>query len=363
LRIAINGWFSGNPDIGSGQYTDRLLEWLPRVAAQHEYVLVRPKPVQGGSLANLGKVWFEQRGFPSRAVSCEVSHVPYWGSALIPSMPTVVTVHDVIPLLFPEYASSLPARAYVRLVSASARRATSVITDSQASAHDIERLLGIRRERIHTIHLSADPRFRPAAPEEIAGLRARLELPADFVLYLGGFDIRKRVSTLVRAFASVAPDFPDVSLVIAGRLPDTDTRFAPDPRVTVREAGLVDRVRFLGRVEEADKPALYSAAMLMVFPSAYEGFGLPPLEAMACGCPVIVSNASSLPEVAGDAALVVDTSTKDALASEMVRLLGSAGARGDLSARGLAQAARFSWAETARKTAQVYEEASKGVAR
>jgi glycosyltransferase involved in cell wall biosynthesis len=291
-----------------------------------------------------------------------MAHVPYWGPPLLPRVPTVVTVHDVIPLLLPAYASSLPARAYVRLVSAAARRATLVITDSRASARDIVRHLHIPAERVRPIYLAADPRFRPAPPEDQQRVRNRFGLSGDYLVYLGGFDRRKRVETLIRAFAAMAVEFPGVSLVVAGRFPEKDTAIAPDPRPLTAALCLGERVRFIGWVDEEDKPALYSGALAMAFPSEYEGFGLGPLEALASGCPVIAANTSSLPEVVRDGGILIDLSTPDDLARAVARVVGDSSLRAELRARALAQAARFSWTETARQTVRVYEEAAEGVA-
>jgi glycosyltransferase involved in cell wall biosynthesis len=339
MRIAVNGWFHGQLTTGSGQYLEALAEWLPRAGEGHEFIVVK---VQAGDAAtrrhgentmshrpyairlartpfdrlntNLAKLWFEQVTFPRacRRLRVDVAFVPYWGSSWWRPCPVVVTVHDLIPLLLPLYRGGVLQRAYTALVSRTARHAAAVLTDSEASKRDIVAHLGIPADRIHTVHLAADPRYRPVTDlDELARIRAKYSLPdGPFLLYLGGFDARKNVERMIDAYAQIRSGvrsqetgvrrqasrdrdrpvvFPDPCplspvpcLVIAGKLPDADTAFAPDPRPVAARLGVGDCVHFIGWVDEADKPALYSLALGTVFVSEYEGFGLPVLEAMAC---------------------------------------------------------------------------------
>ncbi len=213
--------------------------------------------------------------------------MPYWAAPLWAPCPVVVTIHDLIPRLLPAYRGGLLPRAYTWLVSRSAQRARLVLTDSRASQQDIITHLHIPPARVRVTHLAPGASFhRVTEPARLAAVRARYHLPARFVLYLGGFDARKNVSALLHAFGRAVQQqtlAPDVMLVIAGRLPATDSAFAPDPRPLAASLGIEARVVFTGWVDEADKPALYSLAEVFVFPSLYEGFGLTPLEALACG--------------------------------------------------------------------------------
>jgi len=340
LRLILNGWFLGEETTGSGQYLQGLLRYLFALAPEHDYVLVVWQPWLRGSLpqmptgwalypihtpfdgvsADLAKVWFEQVGFPHacRRLQADVAHVPYWGSPWWTPCPTLVTVHDLIPLVLPAYRGGWRQRLYSWLVRRSARRAHTVITDSHASRRDIVRYLGIPDKRVHVIHLAADKRYRPVTnPEALSRVRTRYGLPDRFLLYLGGFDVRKNVGLLLQAVAQVvrSGDFANWKLVVAGRLPSAGTSFSPDPRQTTRELSIKSHVRFIGWVDEADKPALYTQAWTFCFPSAYEGFGLPVLEAMACGCPPIVSDVASLPEVVGEAGWIVPVGDVKALAA------------------------------------------------
>lgn len=368
MHIGINAFFLGQPATGSGQYTWHLLRALADTNKENDYLPIGPsRRAKGMGLQaldlrtsdfgkNLAKLWFEQVTFPSvcQREGVDAAHVPYFAPPLHSTTPTVVTIHDLIPLILPAYRGSPLVRLYTRLVSIAAKRADAIIADSKASKRDIVRLLGIPAERVQVIYLAVDRRFRPITDEaHLKDVRRRYHLPADYILYLGGLDQRKNLAALLKAFKRLTSD---LQLVIAGRLPARDTPFFPDPRRMVRELDLEERVAFIGWVPEEDKPALYSMAKLFVFPSLYEGFGLPPLEAMACGTPVIASNASSLPEVVGDAGLLIDPHDAAGLAEAMAALLDDERLRKGLGQRGFERARRFSWEETARETLKVYQE-------
>jgi glycosyltransferase involved in cell wall biosynthesis len=384
VRIGINAFYLGAVTTGSGQYIHHLVRRLTRLGDESEYILVKhtgwrmqntshsyspfcilhsvPTPFDSIS-ENLAKLWFEQVSFPRacRRQDVELAHVPYFASPLFPTTPTVVTVHDLIPMLLPAYRGSTLVRLYTRLVAAAARKADMVLTDSQASKRDIVRLLGIPAERVRVIYLAADDIYQPVRDEHrLAAVRRKYGLPESYLLYLGGFDRRKNVPTLLKAFAQLAKasrigDWR-VSLVIAGRLPERGADFFPDPRPIAQELGIGKRVVFTGWVPEEDKPALYSGARALVFPSLYEGFGLPPLEALACGTPVIASNKGSLPEIVGEGGLLVEPDDVEGLAGAMEKLLADNDLQTDLRQKGLAHAAKFSWEKTARETMAVYQE-------
>jgi glycosyltransferase involved in cell wall biosynthesis len=375
VRIAVNAWFLDQPGTGSGQYLRGLLQAMPAVTRDHHFLLVLPGDrvalqapylqVEVRSLpaslwrTNLGKVLFEQVAFPwlCRRWRADVAHVPYWGSPLRPATPTVVTIHDLIPLLLPAYRGGLLVRLYTRLVAASARRATMVVTDSMASKHDIEDHLGLPAERVHCVYLAAGEHLTPRPSPDDEAIRRHYDLPHRYVLYLAGHDVRKNVAALVEAFATVARADDDVTLVVGGKLPRHSRLPFYNPRSLVSALGLGDVVRYIGWVGELHKPAIYRGAACAVFPSRYEGFGLPVLEALACGTPVVTSNTSSLPELVGDAGFVVDPDDTQALAGAILACLVDEQLSADLGRRGLEQAARFSWTQTARQTVALYEEA------
>ncbi len=273
-------------------------------------------------------------------------HSPYYLMPYFPGVPTLLTVYDVIPLRFPEH-STARARLLFRLTTKLALHASEhVIAISEATKQDYVRFFGVPPERITAIPLAASDRFRPRPLEEVESLRRKYGLPDRFFLYLGSNKPHKNLVRLVEAWARVASD--EVALVVAGAwIP----RY-PEPKQAAERLGVP--VRWLGPVPEDDLPALYSAAEAFVFPSLYEGFGLPVLEAMACGVPVACSNTSSLPEVAGDAALYFDPESVDSISEALRRLLLDTELRVTLRGWGLERAREFSWDQTAEKTLEVY---------
>jgi len=379
MRVVLNAWFWNQPHTGSGQYTRRLVEGLIALNAGLQVVLVIPtgrrQEVGDGeqdrpascvlhpvpcSRSNLGKVWFEQVAFPRacRHLEADVAHVPYWAPPLAPPVPTVVTVHDVIPLVLRPYRGGPRVRAYTALVTAAARSAALVLTDSEASRRDILTHLDLPLGRVRVVPLAAAPRFRPDPTPGDAAVRARYGLTGRYVLYLGGFDVRKNVGVALRAYTWVGPVVgEECPLVVAGRLPERDVPFIPDPRRQARALGLrPEWVRFIGPVAEEDKPALYRGAVAFLYPSRYEGFGLSPLEALACGVPVVGSNAASIPEVVGNAGVLLDPDDAAGMAGAVIQLTQDPAFRAELSRRALAQAARFSWERTARETLDAYRD-------
>jgi glycosyltransferase involved in cell wall biosynthesis len=360
MRIGINAFFLDRPETGSGQYLRHLLAALAKADPTNEYLLISPGPAHSISniqypISNRAKLWFEQVSFPRACRHLDLAHVPYFASPLFPTVPTVVTIHDLIPLILPAYRGSLLVRLYTLLVAAAARKAEAIITVSQAAKRDIVRCLHIPPERIHITYEAAGEAFHPVKDEaQLAAIRQKYALPERYLLYLGGFDQRKNLSTLLRAFALLVNRHQQARLVIAGQLPGRDSPMFPDPHRLVREVGIEERVIFTGWVPEEDKLALLSGATAFVFPSLYEGFGLPAAEALACGTPVIASNRSSLPEVVGEGGILVEPTDAEALAEAMEMLLVDDALRAELRQRALAQATQFSWKQTALETLAAY---------
>ena len=358
MRIGINTLFLERPETGSGQYTQNLLAALAKVDPTNEYVSISPPPrIRNPHCAfrNLGKLWFEQVSFPRPCRPLDLAHVPYFAPPLFPTVPTVVTIHDLVPLILPAYRGSLLVRLYTQLVTVAARKAKAIITVSQASQRDIVRHLHVPPERVHVTYEAVGEAFQPVEDKaQLAAIRQKYGLPERYLLYLGGFDQRKNLPALLSAFALLVNRQPQARLVIAGQLPGRDSPLFPDPLRLVRELGVEERVIFTGWVSEDDKPVLFSGAAAFVFPSLYEGFGLPPLEAMACGTPVIASSRASLPEVVGEGGILVEPMDVEALAQAMEDLWVDEALRAELRQKALSQAARFSWKQTALDTLAVY---------
>lgn len=270
----------------------------------------------------------------------------------------VVTVYDLWMDRHPEYSTKLfGQRASSRRTGRTMRRARKVMTISEFSAGEIRALHGISPDHIVVIPCGVSSDFRPRQdPVEFEDLRRRIGLSdAPFILFVGGADPRKNHQALVRAFARRADEFKGRQLVLAG---DSLHRFG-NMGETVRRSGLEGRVRCPGRLSIEDITRLYSHADLFVFPSLYEGFGMPVLEAMACGAPVVTSNRTSLPEVAGEAALLVNPENDEELAEAMVRVLRDTPLRESLRAKGFERAKQFTWERAARQTLGVYREVCK----
>lgn len=265
----------------------------------------------------------------------------------------VVTFHDVIALVLPE---TFPLK--YRLVfqvgfSAIRRQADMVIVPSESAREDVVRYLKVDQGRIVIIPYGCEERFRPVGdPERFEAVRRKYGLPERYVLFVGVLQPRKNVATLLRAFSLLVVEKlgQDLKLVVAGESGWGLTEI----RKMVGSLGLQDHVVFAGSIEDEDLPDLYRGAHLFVYPSLYEGFGLPILEAMACGIPVITSNISSMPEVAGDAAVLVDPRDPEGLASAMASVLTDEALREKLRQKGIARARGFSWDAVARKTLEVY---------
>lgn len=308
MRIAVNGWFSGKDTAGSGQYLHHLLRALPAADPSVQWSLLVPEgfpapEFDGVSVVRralpplprqMQKLWWEQVTVPRAAkeLKADALWVPYWASPLRQTVPTVVTVHDLIPLRLPLYRGGILNRAYTRLVAASARRATSVITVSHASKRDIVAHLGIPPERVHVVwHGANQEEATIPSAEDKARVSAKYGVEGRYFLYLGGFDSRKNVTGILEGYARYLALGGDVNvrLVIAGKLTNTDTPFAPDPRARAKSLGIERQVDFIGFVDEADKGALYAGSTAFLFPSLYEGFGMMVLEAQQFGTPVITS--------------------------------------------------------------------------
>lgn len=285
-----------------------------------------------------------------------VAHLdaPAW-----PSVPVVVTVPD---LIMAQGAGRLtgggPHRRLLRALEARAvRRASRVLAISEYTAAEVVDYLGVSAERVRVVPLAAGREFQPVSdPQRLAAIRERYRLSRPFFLVVGGFDPRKNLERLIRAFGRLlrGSGQSEIELVLAG--PTADEGQVAAARKAISDGGLGERVRLTGLVPDEDLAGLYSLAVALLFPSFYEGFGLPALEAMACGCPVAAAQASSLPEVVGRAGLYFDPYSESEMAQVMARLLAEEGLRDSLCSLGLAQAAGFSWERTAALTVAAYRE-------
>lgn len=264
---------------------------------------------------------------------------------------SVFTLHDTAYLHFPQY-HLLQNRLYLTLMMPRfIRRAEVIICVSEATHRDAVRFYNVPVEKLHVIPEGVEPRFAPIFNlQMLQSLRAKYNLPARFILYVGTIEPRKNLSTLLKAYAVLRQSQPEVKLVIAGGKGWLYESFFSD----LRTLGLEPHVKLVGYVPDEDLPALLNCAEVFAYPSVFEGFGLPPLEAMACGTPVIVSSASSLPEVVGDAGVLLPPLDVRAWVEAIRRVLNDAAFRAELRARGLQRAAQFTWEKAAQATLNVY---------
>jgi glycosyltransferase involved in cell wall biosynthesis len=365
VRIAIDA--RKLHDYGIGTYVRNLVGQLARQDGPDTYVVIcrhadapfvrelgprfEPLLERAGNYSVL-----EQFSVPLalKRASVDLFHAPHYVVSPLTTCPTVVTIHDCIHLRFPQYLPSRAAYVYARaMMTIAARRARRILTVSQASKEDILRYLKVPASKIEVIYNALDERLAvvPTA-EDISRVRDRFLLTSPFVLYAGNIKPHKNVDRLIEAFSILRRRGDDVKLLIIG---DEISKY-PNLRRLVHRFQLHQYVRFLGFVPDATLAVLYRLATVFVFPSLYEGFGLPPLEAMASGTPVITSNVSSLPEVVGDAALLIDPMSASAIAAAMARVLDDQDLREDLVRRGYERVKAFSWERSVRRIREVYAE-------
>lgn len=300
------------------------------------------------------RIVYEQAVLPLLAPGrIDLLHAPVNVVPLLSTVPSVVTIHDLTSLVVPDRFLPAKRRYLQTFTRLSVRVARHVIADSEHTRQDVIRLLDVPPERVTTVPLGVVEHFRPPTPAALEEFRARHDLPQRYLLYLGTLEPRKNLVTLLRAYARLRRAGLEWPLVLAGG----KGWLYEDIFRAVDDLGLSGRVRFPGYVSYDEQPLWYGGATVFVYPSTYEGFGLPVLEAMACGAPVVTSTASSLPEAAGDAGVLVDCRDEAVLAAAIERVAGDAGLRADLQRRGVVRAAQFRWSRTAAETVRVYARA------
>lgn len=292
--------------------------------------------------------------FALRKERVDLLHALAFVTPLLSPCPSVVTIYDLSFLLYPD-SFKRSKRFYLSLFTRlSARRARRIIAISESTKRDVVRLLGVPPEKVEVVCCGIDEAFRPLAEDQVAAFRSKRGLPERFILFVGTIEPRKNVTKLIEAFATLRYcDLAPLKLVIGG----AKGWFYDDVFARVEELGLEGQVMFPGYIPVSKLPLWYNAAELFVYPSLYEGFGLPPLEAMACGTPVVTANTSSLPEVVGQAGLTVDPLDVEELAEAMRQVLDDEALRQEMRERGLQRAKGFSWTKTAQETVQVYRRA------
>ena len=336
---------------GFGNYVDNLTGELAKINSEFTYYLIPSE--SNNDLSVPQRFLRDQYEFPKKAREnkADLIHQPAFSAPLFVNTKTVVTAHDLIARFFGSDIHFWSRQYFARWIPFTIKRANHIIAISECTKKDIMSELRIPSEKISVIYEAAGDEFRPDIDQEkVSGLKDRLKLAHPYLVHIGTLEPRKNLLFLAEVFSEVVKRHPNIQLVLAGKKGwDYEKLF-----LKVSKLGLEQKVIFTGYLSDEDRPVLLWGALALVFPSLYEGFGLPPLEAMAAGTPVIASNSSSIPEVVGDAGLLVDPKDKD----KWIKLILELIKRPDLGKKmreiGLQRASQFSWRKTAEQTADVY---------
>lgn len=370
MQIAFDARIAYYTSAGIGQYAIHLAQALTRLDDANRYVLLqhrkdRRRLVEGPHVQRQPIFTPSHHRMEQDLLAAEFMlrpalrrlNIDLWHSTdFIPPLrvhgfKSVITVHDLAFLRWPHFLTEDSARYYGQ-VDAAVERADHIIAVSESTKNDLVKLLGAPRNKITVVHEAADPIYRPMPrAEALASLRGKYPLPDEFILFVSTIEPRKNIATLLKAYRRLLDSYKaSAGLVLAGA-----TGWLSDQIFDmVEQLGLQRQVTFLGRVQNGDLVYLYNLALCLAHPAHYEGFGLTPLEAMSCGTPVVVSNVSSLPEVVGDAALLIDPNSDEELAVALQRMLSDDALRAALRTKGLARARTFSWERAAAETLAVY---------
>ncbi|BAY33761.1 group 1 glycosyl transferase [Nostoc carneum NIES-2107] len=368
LNIGFDATAIPSNRVGAGNYIFSLVQSLSKVDIKNNYyIFAKAEHIQEWRISNpnfhfitvdisskaLRLLW-EQTGLPLaiKRWRIEILHSPHYTAPIIKPCKSVVTFCDMTFQLIPEKHRPIQRIFFPLMMSWNAQHADKLIAISESTRQDAIRLLKIEANKIITIPLAANKNFRVLPNSDIEQICNRYNLKhKKYIYYVGALEPRKNVPILIEAYAKIAADFIDIPLVIVGK----KAWMYDEIFERVSSLGLQDRVHFLGHIPEPDLIGLYNGSRVFVYPSIYEGFGLPVLEAMQCGTPVVTTNISSMPEVAGDAAILIAPDDTQGLANALQQLLLDDNLVNQLSQQGLARATKFSWDICAEETRKVYE--------
>jgi glycosyltransferase involved in cell wall biosynthesis len=372
MRIGFDARLVYYQQAGIGQYILQLVQALARHlnpsaedqdASPRELLVFRSRkapPLELPDWVHQSKLWTpSHHRLESGAMGIELAskrldllHSPDFIPPFGGRFRSVITIHDLNFIHFPQFLTPESIRYYGQIHRA-VERADHILTDSHWTRDDVIAHLDVSPERVTTVHLAANSVYRPITDQqEVRRAAASFGLPSEFIIFVGTLEPRKNLPTLLQALRKLRDSGYGIHLAVVGHKGWLFDRVYS----TLTELSLADCVHFLENVSNEDLARLYNAARCLTLPSYYEGFGLPPLEAMACGTPVVVSDRSSLPEIVGDAGLLVDPDNADELAATLAQVLDDGALRTSLRQRGLVRAGRFSWAKAAAETVAVYEQ-------
>jgi glycosyltransferase involved in cell wall biosynthesis len=363
MRIGIDARLVYYSQAGITQYILRLIQGLAEIDPENEFLILQSRKdkrviVDRPNFRRVGLWTPSHHRLEQYTLRMEISglgldvlHSPDFIPPFHRNCKSIITIHDLAFLLYPHFLTKESARYYGQIDQA-VKRTDHIIAVSESTKRDTIRLLGVPESKISVIYESANPIYRPVNdPEALKQIKDKYHINSDFILFVGTIEPRKNLPALLRAYRQLLDSYKaDVKLAVVGRR----GWLSEEVFTLVEKLRLANDVLFLGRVPIEDLLHLYNAAQLLAQPSFYEGFGLPPLEAMACGTPVVVSNVSSLPEVVGDAGLLIDPEDVSELTVAIWRVLTDEALRAELIAKGLKRAQCFSWKKTALQTLELY---------
>lgn len=367
MRIAIDArgvnWYKGT---GIGTYTDNILKQLLKIDIENKYHIYwsgdnydsyKNENSKTIMTSRRHKKFFQQYYFPNNLIkeNIDLFHVPQNGIGLSAEVDCkkVITIHDLIPYVMPETVGKGYLSEFLREVPKLIECSDGILTVSEKSKQDILKYFPMDENKIFVTPLAADSKYKQLDKEQCKSLvKQKFNIEKPFILYIGGFSPRKNVKSLILAFSKLRKDLRDeYNLVIVGSLKDEGDNLI----MLVNELNMDSKIIFTNFVEESLLPVLYNAATAFVYPSLYEGFGLPPLEAMSCGTPVIASNSSSITEVVQDAGILIDPYDITSLIFALDKVLSDDNIKAALSLSSLKKASEFSWEKTSRLTLNAYK--------
>jgi len=363
MKIAIDIRTAGGEKAGKGWYTFHIVQNLLQLDSENEYILYAKEGIAGFQQFKNAKVkliqgrglfWHKKIIRDVKREEVDVFFAPssYITPALLPySIKTIVTVHDLVAFLFPNRHNKKAVILEKLFLKRALKKADQVITVSNNTKKDIFKKFKYEKDKMDTVYCSASDDFKPIEKSSLSPFVAKTNLPQNFFLAVGTLEPRKNYPGLIKAFAKFGEKFPNYHLIIVGK---EGWEFRPIYE-EIRENHLSKKVHILGYLSGKSLIGLYNLAKALIFPSLYEGFGIPPLEAMKCGCPVIASYSSSIPEVVGDSALLINPEKPMEIASAMLKLASSEELCEKLRNKGLQQSRKFSWEKSAQKLLQIIE--------